>query len=522
MRFCTLTLGCKVNQYETQAMESLLISRGHTKTEPGSGCDVCVINTCAVTSESSRKSRQAVRRMRTKEPDALIAVCGCMTQLEPELRDRLGADLTGGSGGRREFTLEIERLWEARQAGGFENPQPPGGFGEPQPSGGFEEPQPPNGFGEPQPSGGFGEPQPSGGFMKLQPPGGFGEPQPSGGFEEPQPSGGFENPQPPNGFEELPPGSSSGRTRALLKIQDGCDNFCTYCVIPFARGRVRSLPPLMAAEYALLLAKQGYREIVITGIEISSYGKDLAQNIALPDVVSLIADAAKGVRIRLSSLDPGFVTKEFCDALAAIPDLCGHFHLSLQSGCDDTLRRMGRKYDTRAVKESIELLRTRFPNCGITSDLITGFPGETSGEFEQTMEFITAAEFSGMHIFPFSPRPGTGAAVMQGQVAKNIRIERAGMASSVAETMAEAFRQKQIGNTLSVLFEREKAGAIIGHSENYIEVAVKKTSTLNGKTSIGVVSGESGGEQGKSITRNSIHSVQINAVDKGFVWAEIV
>jgi len=421
MRFCVSTLGCKVNQFESQALESILLSRGHELLRPGEGCDVCVINTCAVTAESSRKSRQAVRRLKKLEPDASIAVCGCLSQLEPFETATLGVDFIGGSGDREEFALAVERLEKRRE-------------------------------------------------ISKKPPGSV--------------------------FEELPPGVAAGRTRGMLKIQDGCDNFCAYCVIPYARGPSRSLPVERAAEAARLLEAEGVREIVVTGIEISSYGKDVGAT--LTDAIRAVGQAAPGARLRLGSLDSGAVTGDFCRELADV-NLCRHFHLSLQSGCDDTLRRMGRKYGADVAYDAIQRLRRSFPDCGITADLITGFPGETDEEFERTLEFIKSAKFSDMHIFPFSPRPGTKAFDMAEQVEKSVRRARAGIAKKTAREMSRDFKRSQIGKTLDVLFERERVGEWIGYSDNYLEVVVKNGGSWN-----------------------SIHSVQITAVENDLVWGEII
>jgi len=453
MRFCTITLGCKVNQFETQAIESILILRGHTVVKPGEGCDVCIINTCTVTAESARKSRQAVRRAKGLEPDALIAVCGCLSQVEPSAAAALGADIIGGSGDRHGFALEAEDLFLRKQ-------------------------------GAKQEKQGDGSTPQCNRTCRAE--------------DSPSVRRSEAVQQPARLFEELVPGGSPGRTRALLKIQDGCDSFCTYCIIPHARGRSRSLPVVRATEHARRLNELGYREIVITGIEISSYGKDLSGTPALVDVVYEISAAAPHARLRLGSLDPGFVTERFCSELSAINNMCNHFHLSLQSGCDETLRRMGRRYDTNHVISVIGSLRRYFPGCGITADLITGFPGETDNEFEQTTTFIRRAAFSGMHIFPFSPRPGTPAAVMPEQVGKSIRKERARTATVIADEMELDFKQGQIGKAVEVLFERKRGGFWTGHSRNYIEVTAK-----------------SGGEP------NSVQNVQISDVSDGFVWGEI-
>jgi len=388
-----------------------------------------------VTAESVRKSRQAVRRARKTEPGALIAVCGCYSQLAPMVAEALGADLVGGSGQRLEFALEVERRVSDKAPSTCHYDSAP---------------------------------RP---FDML--------------------------------FEELPPvGCEAARTRALLKIQDGCDNFCAYCIVPFARGCARSLPIGRASEQARRLGEQGFREIVVTGIEISSYGKDLTGNgglhPALTDVVREICCAAPLARVRLGSLDPGALSEEFCLKLREIPNICDHFHLSLQSGCDDTLRRMGRKYHTVDVLESVATLRRLFPGCGITADLIAGFPGESEAEFEETLAFIKRARFSQMHIFPFSSRPGTRAEAMPEQVEKSVKIRRARVAAAVAAEMSRDFILEQTGKIVQVLLEHRRGGFWIGHSGNYIEVTVK-----NG--------------EGK----NRMCPVRIKGLENGKAWGEV-
>jgi len=401
--------------------------------------------------------------MRKLAPGALIAVCGCLSQLDPREAEALGADIVGGSGDRQGFALKIEELAQngEREAWSVGRSGPPAIL-----------PAAPDGV--EQRAGSVGR---SGSPTILTA-------KPDGGASPPA-------------FEELPPGAATGRTRALLKIQDGCDNYCAYCVIPYARGGARSLPLERVAKHARRLDEQGFREIVVTGIEISSYGKDLVGSPSLTDAILIISEAAPRARLRLGSLDPGLITEGFCSGLGAIGNLCDHFHLSLQSGCDRTLRRMGRKYEASSVLEAISSLRRRFPGCGITADLIVGFPGETDAEFEQTMFFIQTAELSGLHIFQFSPRNGTKAANMPEQVAKDIKRERARAAALAAEEMAFLFRLGQVGKTLEVLFERERDGYWTGHSRNYLEVAVRGA-----------------GE------KNSVHNIQIASVEGDLIWGE--
>ena len=411
MKFKFHTLGCKVNQYETQAMETLLQERGHTPAE--NDVDAVIINTCAVTAESSRKSRQAVRRLRSENPNAVIAVCGCYSQISPDEAASLEADIVFGSGQRKALLDALEEA-VSRHA---EN---------------------------------------RAGDTRLE----------------------IDDPFQRRFFEDLPAGSVSGRTRAMLKIEDGCDNFCTYCVIPYARGRVRSLPIENAVAHARSLCEAGYKEIVVTGIEISSYGKDLkkdGQRPGLADVIEAISIAVPAVRIHLGSLEPTIVTEDFCRRLAALGNVCPHFHLSLQSGCDRTLSAMHRKYDTAEFRAAAKHLREAFPGCALTADLITGFPGETEEDHAASLSFIRECAFSDMHIFPYSERPGTPAATMPGRVPRRIREERARQAQQAAEEMKRAYLRSCVGKTLSVLFETEEEGGSLGHSGNSCLVCVPGT-----------------------------------------------
>ena len=257
-------------------------------------------------------------------------------------------------------------------------------------------------------------------------------------------------------------------------MEDGCANFCSYCIIPYARGPVRSLPMGEAAVQALELKNQGYQEIVLTGIEISSWGRDLCQGTTLIDLLEAVSAAVPGVRLRLGSLEPRTVTEEFCQRAAILPDLCPQFHLSLQSGCDATLRRMRRKYDTKRYLQAVELLKKTFRHPAITTDLITGFPGETEEEFQETLEFIQSCGFARMHIFPYSQRPGTPAAEME-QLPRALRAERARRAAEAAAAMRRTYLEECVGRTEEVLFEQPagKEGLFLGHAPNYAEVLVK-------------------------------------------------
>ena len=397
MRFSFLTLGCKANQFDTQAMEALVQARGHTLTDTAP--DVLVINTCTVTGEADRKCRQTIRRARRENPGVLLAVCGCMAQSDPDAAKALGADVIGGSGSREGFLQAIEDHF----AGGTDYAPLPHLPGEP--------------------------------------------------------------------FERLPAGEPEGRTRALLKVQDGCDNYCSYCIIPYARGHVRSLPADAAVQEVIRLRDKGTRECVITGIEISSWGRDLEGK---PDLVSLTAalcEAAAPMRIHLGSLEPRTADEHFCETLRGYENLCPHFHLSLQSGCDATLKRMRRRYTTAQFAHSAALLRAAFPNCLLSTDLITGFPGETEAEFAETLTFLETVSFGAVHVFPYSERRGTPAAAME-QLPKAVREARARQAIAAAARTKKAFLEAQAGRVLNVLFEDEHDGVWRGHARNYVEVRV--------------------------------------------------
>ncbi|MBE6973241.1 MAG: tRNA (N(6)-L-threonylcarbamoyladenosine(37)-C(2))-methylthiotransferase MtaB [Ruminococcaceae bacterium] len=402
MRIGFYTLGCKVNQYETQALEQLFVQRGHTPVKFEDEADVYIINTCTVTAVSDKKSRQIIRRARKTAPDAVIAVCGCYPQTHPEDMDALGVDLVSGTGDRLGFVELTEQT-----------------------------------------------------------------------FRERKPINALDDAMKRLDFEVLPAGGLEGRTRAMLKVEDGCVNFCSYCIIPYARGRIRSLPLNEAVEQTKALVQQGYREIVLTGIEISSWGQDLRDGSSLIDLVEAVCAAAPDCRIRLGSLEPRTITDEFCLRAAKLSNLCPHFHLSMQSGCDSVLARMNRKYNTARYFQSVTLLRRHFDRPAITTDLIVGFPGETEEEFGQTLDFIRKCAFAAMHVFPYSKRPGTPAAKMPGQMLNAEKEERARRAAEIAAQMEQDYLAQFMGQPLPVLFEEEKDGFWHGHTPNYIPVAVK-------------------------------------------------
>ena len=399
MKFAFYTLGCKTNQYETQAMEHLLLEKGHEIGSFEEACDGYVINTCSVTAVADKKNRAVIRRCRRDNPQAVIAVCGCYSQHDPEAVRALGIDVIGGSGQRQAF---VEMLLDAA--------------GEKR-----HEEQLDNALGRRE-------------------------------------------------FECLPAGGLEERTRAMLKVQDGCVNFCTYCIIPYTRGPIRSAPLEVAVAQAKELALRGYREIVLTGIEIAGWGQDQPGKPELALLVEEICKAVPDLRIRLGSLEPRVVTEDFCRRLSVFPNLCPQFHLSMQSGSDTVLSRMKRKYDTARYYQSVELLRKFFPECAVTTDMIVAFPGETEEEFAESLAFIRRCAFADMHIFPYSRRPGTPADKMPGQHNNATKEARSRAAIALAEEMSRAYREGFIGRTLEVLFEEREGEFYTGHAPNYIKV----------------------------------------------------
>ena len=422
MTFGFYTLGCKVNQYETQAMEQLLREMGHEIRAFQEPCDGYIINTCSVTAVADRKNRTIIRRCRREHPQSIIGVCGCYSQHEAGALEPLGVDVVGGSSQRQEFLEQMILALEKK------HPHPV-----------------------------------------------------------------LDNPMSRRSFEVLPAGGLEGRTRAMVKVQDGCVNFCTYCIIPYTRGPVRSAPLSLAVEQAKELESQGYRELVITGIEIASWGVDLPGKPPVTELIEGICRAVPEMRVRLGSLEPRIVTEDFCTRLSALPNLCPQFHLSLQSGCDTVLQRMHRKYDTARYLQSVNLLKAHFPGCAITTDLIVAFPGETAAEFAQSLAFIQECGFADMHIFPYSKRPGTPAAKLPGQVLNAVKEERAHRAAALAARMEGDYLASFAGETVPVLFEEERDGLWRGHTTRYCEVTVQSPQPLHNQLRQVRLTGRDGG-----------------------------
>ena len=399
MRFSFYTLGCKTNQYETQAMEQMLARQGHSIVPFEEDCDGYIINTCSVTAVADKKNRAVIRRCRREHPEAVIGVCGCYSQHAAGQVRQLGIDVIGGSSGREQFLRDMLTALQTRT------------------------------------------------------------------YQEH-----LDNALRRREFEILPPGGLQERTRAMLKVEDGCVNFCTYCIIPYTRGPVRSAPPETAVEQARQLEQAGYREIVVTGIEIAGWGRDLPGKPPIWKLISEICQAVPGLRIRLGSLEPRIVTEEFTAALSGCRNLCPQFHLSMQSGSDTVLARMKRRYTAEEYLASLNRLREAFPGCAVTTDMIVGFPGETEAEFEESLTFIQKCAFAEMHIFPYSRRPGTPAADMPGQLGNAVKEARSHAAIAVARRMSESYRRGIIGTAQQLLVEGMEDGFSVGHAMNYVKI----------------------------------------------------
>ena len=413
MKFACYTLGCKVNQYETQAMEQLLMQSGHTLGSFDEICDGYIINTCTVTAVSDKKSRNAIRRVRKLNPNAVVGVCGCYAQSSPDEIRKLDVDVLIGTDGREAFVRHMIDAAQTRQK-----------------------------------------------------------------WDCVDDAGG------PRAFEILPAGGLAARTRALLKVEDGCNNFCTYCIIPYARGRVRSMPLNAAVEQAKGLAAEGYREIVINGIEISSWGWEWKDSSCLRQLLAALCAAVPAVRIRLGSLEPRTIDEDFCKTLCVYPNLCPQFHLSLQSGSDTVLQRMHRRYDTARYLESVRLLRQYFPGCAVTTDLIVGYPGETEEEFEETCSLVEQVGYDSAFTFIYSPRVGTRAADMPDQIPEEVSSRRIQKLIALQKDVTHKRYANYIGQVHSVLVEessRRDENQMAGKNEYNITVNFPGDKSLIGQ-----------------------------------------
>ena len=402
--FCTL--GCKVNQYETEAIKEIFINNGWEIGEFSDICDAYVINTCTVTHLSDRKSRQMIRRAYTKNKNAVIAVLGCFAQMSPKEVEKIeGVSIVIG-------TKNKLKAYELISKKAKEN---------------------------------------------------------------------IVTPVDKEDYEDMEITLFESKTRAIIKAQDGCNNFCSYCIIPYARGRIRSRNPENIYNECLRLSENGFLEIVLAGIHICSYGKDLEDY----DLLKLLKKIHKieGIkRIRLSSIEPNAFTDEFIYALKDLPKVCHHFHISLQSGCDETLKRMNRKYDSLFYKNICDKILKEFPDSAITTDLIVGFPGESEEEFSKTKEFINSIPFYQIHTFKYSKREGTKASLMENQVSPEVKDKRSKEIIKISQEKQKAFEEKHLGNEVEILIESiQKDGFFMGHTKNYLPVYVKSCDNIKDK-----------------------------------------
>ena len=409
-------LGCKVNAYETEAMQELLEQAGYEIVPFQEKADVYIINTCTVTNMADRKSRQMLHRARKMNPEAVVAACGCYVQEKPdEAADCV--DIVIGNNRKKEIVRILEEYENSRDG---EKKRP-------------------------------GEPLKD--LVDI------------GHTKE---------------YEKLSLSRTAEHTRAYIKVQDGCNQFCSYCIIPYARGRVRSRSKAHVLEEVQALAVSGYQEVVLTGIHLSSYGIDNGE-----DLLSLIlaVHEVEGIRrIRLGSLEPRIITEEFVRTISGLPKMCPHFHLSLQSGCTETLKRMNRRYTAEEYFEKCELLRKYFHEPALTTDVIVGFPGETQEEFEASRAFVDKVDFYETHVFKYSRREGTKAAVMPDQVPEPVKAERSAILLELSKKKQKAYEERLLGTTQEVLIEEEieRDGEIwqVGHTREYVKVGIKSRENL--------------------------------------------
>lgn len=431
-------LGCKVNSYELDAIQQMLQDKGYKIVPFDETADIYIINTCTVTNIADRKSRQMLHRAKKQNPDAVVVAVGCYVQTGRETVEKDEAiDLAIGNNKKKDLVPILEEYLREREGNRRSIDKTLGNTTIPD----------------------LGRPVE---------------------------------------YEEMQLKRTADHTRAYIKIQDGCNQFCSYCIIPFARGRVRSRRPSDVISEAAALVEAGYQEVVLTGIHISSYGIDLEG----ADLLSLIRElhGIEGLkRIRLGSLEPRIITREFAEGLKALPKVCPHFHLSLQSGCDDTLKRMNRHYLASEYYEKVELLRQIYDMPAITTDVIVGFPGETEEEFEITRAFLEKVDFYEMHVFKYSRRQGTNAAKMKDQVKDEIKTERSNILLSLEREQSRRFRQRFIGRTVEVLMEEpaviDGKSYMTGHTKEYVKVALETQENLSNR----IITGRAEGFMGESM-----------------------
>ena len=399
-----LHCGCKVNQYETNAMMQKMIEAGYKVVDFETKADIYIINTCTVTNMADKKSRQMLRRVKEINPEAILVAVGCYAQVAKEKLEQIPEiDLILGINEKNDIVKYVEQASKNTYVSDV--------------------------------------------LHQIE-------------------------------FLDFGDVTYTEKTRAVIKVQDGCNQFCSYCIIPYARGRIRSRKPESVIKEITDVAKEGIKEVVITGIHIASYGKDFNTEYRLIDLLEEIQKVNGIQRIRLGSLEPTLITEEFVTRLKKLSKICDHFHLSLQSGCDETLKRMNRKYTTDQFRHVVELLRNAYPEVHLTTDVIVGFPGETEEEFNKTYEFLKEIKFYKMHVFKYSPRSGTVAAKMPNQIDGNIKEERSNKLIELSDENEKEYNQKYIGKEVEVLLEEREGEYLKGHTTNYMVVKMKTNENL--------------------------------------------
>ena len=405
-----ITLGCKVNLYDTEAMAELFTEKGYEVVDFEEYADVYLINTCTVTNLGDKKSRQMIRRAKRINPNSVVVSTGCYAQVASEEVAKIeGINIVIGTKNRSEIVETVENY--VAENGVVNNV-----------------------------SDIMGEKE----------------------------------------FEPLQISRLTNRTRAYIKIQEGCNRYCTYCIIPYARGPIRSRKPEEVVEEVKKLAENGFKEVVLTGIHVASYGLDLG-NITLADIIEKVHSVDGIERIRFSSMEPLAIDNEFVARMSKLPKVCDHYHLSLQSGCNRTLKRMNRKYNAEQYAEACERLRNAFPNVAITTDIIVGFPDETEEDFKESLAFAERMKLDKIHTFPYSPKKGTPAAKMKNQISGDVKSQRSKEMIALSDKMNIDFLNNNIGKTVPVLFEDMENGFWQGHTTNYIKVLAKSDENLNNK-----------------------------------------
>lgn len=403
-----ITLGCKVNQYETNAMIQQFLQKDYEIVEATEKADIYVVNTCTVTNMSDRKSRQMLRRVKELNHKAIVVACGCYVQVAKEEVEKIEEiDLLLGNNEKKKMVEIVEKY-----------------------------------------------------------------------IEENKKHAEMEDVMQQREYVELGEITYTEKTRAVIKVQDGCDRFCSYCIIPYSRGRVRSRKPEKIIDEIKKIAQEGIQEVVITGIHVASYGKDFKEKYQLIELLEEINKIEGIQRIRLGSIEPLLITDEFLERLSKLEKICHHFHLSLQSGCDETLKRMNRRYTTQEFKEIVKRLRNCYEDVILTTDIIVGFPLESQEEFEKTYQFLQEIKFYQMHIFKYSPRKGTKAAQMSGQVDGRIKEKRSQKLIELSNQNKKEYNKECVGKKVEVLVEEEKNGYYQGHTKNYILAEVKSKENL--------------------------------------------